>query len=222
MNMEYDEVYTYIDGLNKIGTDNNIIICPSSIYLEAFVNNCNWGIGSQNFYYEMDGDYTGEISTKQLRSLGVEYSLVGHYERTKYFNETLKDTKKKLESAIDANIIPILCFGEEKDEGIEELKKKLDILLKDISHIEFIIFAYEPVYYISGKEIDDFDELENRINFIYEYLEEKYKVKPNIIYGGGINEKNIEKILKFDKLSGMILGSGSTDLAVVSNIVGHI
>ena len=88
INLEYDQVYEYIDEFNKIKTDNNIIICPSNIYLDNFINHSTWGIGAQNVSDKLDGDYTGEISTLQLKSLGVEYSIVGHYERKKYFNES--------------------------------------------------------------------------------------------------------------------------------------
>ena len=79
MNMEYDEVHNYIKRINEIDTNNNIIVCPSAIYLESFINHCSWGIGAQNIYYESLGNYTGEISTLQLKSLGIEYSLVGHF-----------------------------------------------------------------------------------------------------------------------------------------------
>ena len=99
MNLEYDQVYEYIDGLNKLETDNNIIICPSNIYLENFVNNCTWGIGAQNVSEKSNGDYTGEISTLQLKSLGVEYCIVGHHERRKYFGETNEVINRKEKNA---------------------------------------------------------------------------------------------------------------------------
>ena len=34
MNLEYDEIFDYINKINEIKTNNNIIICPSNIYLE--------------------------------------------------------------------------------------------------------------------------------------------------------------------------------------------
>ena len=79
MNLEYDSVYEYIDKLNKIDTDNNIVVLPSDIYLESFINHCNWGIGSQNVSDKINGNYTGEVSTIQLKSMGIEYSMIGHY-----------------------------------------------------------------------------------------------------------------------------------------------
>ena len=87
MSLLYDDLYNYIERTNNLETDNDIIICPSDIYLEAFVNNSDWLIGSQNLNYNTDYKHTGEISTDQLKSLGVEYSIIGHYERVRDFNE---------------------------------------------------------------------------------------------------------------------------------------
>ena len=217
MNLEYDEVYEYIDGINNIEADNNIIICPSSIYLDNFINNCNWGIGAQNVYYKEDGDYTGEISTLQLKSLGVEYCIVGHNERRKIFKESLKMTKKKLGACLDSNIIPILCFGSEGT--IDSIKNDLDILLDKIKHIDFIVFAYEP---LDLDEIPSVDTIRDDINYIYDYLYDKYKSKPNILYGGGVDKDNINEIMKIDKLNGVLIGNNSYKIDEVNRIIDNL
>ena len=41
MSLLYDDLYNYIEKTNEIDTENDIIICPSNIYLEAFMNNCS-------------------------------------------------------------------------------------------------------------------------------------------------------------------------------------
>ena len=181
MSMEYDEVHHYIDRLNNIDTNNDIIVLPSSLYLESFINHCSWGVGAQNIYYESLGEYTGEISPLQIKSLGIEYALIGHYERKKYFHEDNELIKKKLNACLDSNISPILCFGETGD--IEEIKDTLDGLLEGISNIDFITFAYEPLEVSNG---ETFLQIEEDIDTIYEYLYTKYNKKPNIIYGGGV------------------------------------
>ena len=217
MYLEYDEVYEYIDGINNIGTDNNIIVCPSNLYLENFVNNCNWGIGAQNVYYKEDGEYTGEISTLQLKSLGVEYCIVGHYERRKIFKESLKMVKKKLNACLDSNIIPILCFGSAGT--LYNIKDDLDILLDNIKHIEFIIFAYEP---LDLDETPDVDMISDNVNYIYDYLYNRYKSKPNILYGGGVDKDNINNIMSIDKLNGVMIGNNSYKITEVSKMIENI
>lgn len=217
MDLEYDEVYPYINMINTIKTDNNIITCPSNIYLTDFINHCSWGIGSQNVSQYQKGNYTGEISTTQLKSMGIEYSLIGHYERKKYFHETEKDIHEKLIACLESNIIPILCFGETGK--IEETKASLDTLLKDIENIDFIIFAYEPLKVKDKIEIKDIEE---EIEAIYNYLYQKYKSKPNIVYGGGVSEKDIQEILKIECLNGLLIGKISANTTKIKKIIENI
>lgn len=217
MNLEYDELYTYIDKINKIDTDNNLILCPSNIYLENFINNCSWGIGAQDVYYKRKGNYTGEISSLQLKSLGVEYCLIGHYERKKYFHESNKLINKKLNACLDSNIEPILCFGE--NGNIEDIENSLEELLNNVENIHFIVFAYEP---LELEEMKDINIIEEEINYIYDYLYKKYNTIPNIVYGGGVDETNINKLLKIDKLNGVLIGGISTNINKITKIINNI
>lgn len=213
MNLEYDEVFPYINELNKIEADYDLIVCPTNIYLADFVNHCNWGVGSQNVFGASQGDYTGEVSITQLKSLGVEYSIIGHYERKKFFNETNEIINKKLIACLEANIIPILCFGGKGD--IEDTLQELRELLKNIERIDFIIFAYEPL------EIDDnimLDNIKEDITEIYNYLCDLYEVRPTIIYGGGIMDKDTKELLNIDYLDGLLMGSSSTNIDNVKKI----
>ena len=215
MSLEYDEVPIYIDKLNKMDTESDIVVVPSSLYLESFINHCSWGVGVQNIYYESFGDYTGEISPMQVKSLGIEYAIVGHYERKKYFNEDHDIIKKKLNACLDSNIIPILCFGE----CGSEMEHTLDDLLEGINNINFIIFAYEPLEVSNDETIE---QIKDDIGTIYNYLYEKYKIRPNIVYGGGVREENIRNLLEYDKLNGIMIGKSSSDIDKVSNIVSSL
>ena len=217
MNLEYDQVVDYINKINNIETSNNLVICPSNIYLESFINYCNWGIGSQNFYYKSDGSYTGEVSILQLKSLGIEYSLIGHYERKKYFHETNDIIHKKLIASLDSNIMPILCFGENGD--VEDAKKNLDILLEGIEKINFIIFAYEPLK-VSGEVT--IEQISSDVSAIYDYLRKKYHTEANIIYGGGVAKDDINELFKIDKLNGILIGKISSNIDKISKIIKSI
>ena len=215
MSLEYDEVPIYIDKLNKMDTESDIVVVPSSLYLESFINHCSWGVGAQNIYYESFGNYTGEISPMQVKSLGIEYAIVGHYERKKFFNEDHNIIKKKLNACLDSNIIPILCFGE----CGSEMEHTLDDLLEGINNINFIIFAYEPLEVSNDETIE---QIKDDIGTIYDYLYEKYKIRPNIVYGGGVREENIRNLLEYDKLNGIMIGKSSSDIDKVSNIVSSL
>ena len=217
MNLDYDEVFPYINKLNQIETNNDIIVCPSNIYLTDFINHCSWGVGSQNVHYKENGNYTGEISTTQLKSLGIEYSIIGHYERRKYFKEDNKIISKKLNACLDANIIPILCFGEtgNPEEAIKELKE----LLNKIERIDFIIFAYEPLKVDSNLSLS---QIKENITEIYNYLYDLYETKPTIIYGGGVERKEINELLNIDNLNGLLIGKISSNIEKTEKIIKEI
>lgn len=217
MNLEYDEVIPYINTINQINTENNIIICPSNIYLSDFINHCTWGVGAQNVSEKLDGNYTGEVSTLQLKSLGIEYSIIGHYERKKYFHETNQDINKKLNACLDANLSPILCFGETGD--TEDAIEALDELLAGVTNIDFIIFAYEPLKVSEQVSVDD---IQDQIKIIYEYLYDKYGSTPNLVYGGGIAQKDINELLNIPELNGIMIGKISSQSEKIEKIIKQI
>ena len=223
MSLLYDDLYNYIERTNNLETDNDIIICPSDIYLEAFVNNSNWSVGSQNLNYNTDAKHTGEISTDQLKSLGIEYSIIGHYERVRDFNENAIIVNNKLIAALDANIFPILCFGENIDDDYHEtIPKILDKYLKDVENIEFIIFAYEPIFAIGTGALPNIKRIEEVISFINEYLEDKYKKKPNLLYGGSVDSSNINDIINIEGINGALVGDISSDIKEVERIIQRV
>ena len=223
MSLLYDDLYNYIERTNNLETNNDIIICPSDIYLEAFVNNSDWLIGSQNLNYNTDYKHTGEISTDQLKSLGVEYSIIGHYERVRDFNENAVIINNKLIAALDANIFPILCFGENIDDDYHEaIPKILDKYLKDVENIEFIIFAYEPIFAIGTGALPSRKRIEEVISFINEYLEDKYKKKPNLLYGGSVDSSNINDIINIEGINGVLVGDISSDIKEVERIIQRV
>ena len=92
----------------------NVIFCPSYIYLNDFINK-GYSVGSQDLSNMDNGAYTGEVSSSQLKSLGVEYSIIGHSERRQYHNDS-KLVNDKLKKCFSNDIVPILCIGETKEE----------------------------------------------------------------------------------------------------------
>lgn len=223
MSLLYDDLYNYIEILNNIDTENDIVICPSSIYLEAFLNNSDYAIGCQNINYSLDVNNTGEISTDQLRALGVEYAIIGHNERVEKYGENKNVVNMKLIAALESNILPILCFGENIDEDYKEvIPKTLDIYLKDILNIDFITFAYEPIYAIGTGTLPSNDRIKEVVDFTSKYIEDKYHKKPSIIYGGSVDSSNIDNIINIEGLSGVMVGAISSNIKEAQKILKNI
>lgn len=223
MTLLYDELYNYISRLDNIETDANIIVSPSSIYYEAFLNNTSWPLCAQNFHFKNEPNHTGEISTDQLKSLGIDYVLVGHYERVSEFKENSTIVNEKLIAALDANLIPILIVGENLDEDYKKvLSHQLDAYLKDVQNIKFIYFAYEPIYAIDTGTLPNPKKIEEVVSFIEKYLEEKYHDKPVILYGGSVDSLNVSDIMNIANVSGVLIGSSSSNIEEVEKIIKNI
>ena len=207
MNLYYEELNNYIDRVNNLS--HNLIIAPSNIYLLEFNKECKHKISSQDICYIEEGNYTSKVSWHQLKSIGINYSIIGHSEK----NEDISKTNLKLKTCLENNIKPILCFGRE-----ESSVSLLDKLTKDITSINDVIFAYEPIDNINNKYID-IDKIKQEIEIIYNHLENKYKIKPTLLYGGGITKENINDIYHLDKLQGILIGSISSNIKELENIL---
>ena len=120
MNLTLQDIAQYIQYINSINfnpNQNEVVICPSYIYIPYINNNTKFKVGSQDTSINEKGAYTGEVSAVQLRSVNVKYSILGHSERRKNFGETENIINKKTRQCIDNNIKPIICIGESKEEG---------------------------------------------------------------------------------------------------------
>ena len=115
MNLGYKEILDYIKTIQNKVTDNyEVIFFPTSIYLDLFKKS-GYLVGAQNVHFENKGAYTGEISPYQLKSLGVDYTLVGHSEGRLHFKENdilIMKSKRRFKNQLKV----ILCVGETDEE----------------------------------------------------------------------------------------------------------
>ena len=225
MNMKFGEIPNYINHFKNI-KNNNLVICPSFIYIPYFLN-YGFNVGSQNVCSSEDGGYTGEISAKQLHSIGVKYTIIGHSERRIKLKETDIEINKKIQSSLRSHLKVILCIGETEEE--KELLKK-DIVLKrqirnalfDIEDLSNIVIAYEPVWSVGTNKLPSNEELVKTISYIKNLIFSMYKKDIKVIYGGSINEKNIENLKNIKELDGFLIGSASINPSQFIEIIDKI
>lgn len=172
---------------------------------------------AQNCFWEEKGPYTGEISPKMIKDLGVDYVIIGHSERRNYFNETDEIINKKLKSALNAGLIPILCVGERKGEDAEEvINKQLGEDLNGIENcklgIEKIIIAYEPVWAIGTGDFCESCDAEKVLHFI------KTKYSNPILYGGSVDSKNFQNYIDIG-FNGLLVGGASLNPKEFTKII---
>ncbi len=180
----------------------------------------NVKLGAQNMFYEEKGAFTGEISPLMLSELEVDYVIIGHSERRHKFGEKDSLINKKVISAVEHGIRPILCVGETLEE--REQGKTLSVVERQIrsglSGVErdmiYIDIAYEPVWAI-GTGVNATPEQAQEVHrFIRSLINEISKgndSKTRILYGGSVNEKNARELIKEKNIDGFLVGTASLD-----------
>ena len=114
MNMLPNEAIDFIEKFTPLvkDTQNEVILCvPYTDLFYALLNvqGTNIKIGAQNMHFEEKGAFTGEVSAKMLKSIGVSYVIIGHSERRQYFAETDETVNKKVKAAFENGLSPIVC-----------------------------------------------------------------------------------------------------------------
>lgn len=219
----------YKDTLKTITNNNTkLIIAPSTAYLSLFKNE-NITLCSQDININNDLYLTGDTSIETLKSLDVKYTIIGHYERRKYYNENYNTILKKINIALEQDLNVIYCIGETKEEYLRKVKHQVlerDIarILNNIPEDKFnkIIIAYEPTYLIGSNEPHSLEEIESTIKFIKRLIESYYHHKISIVFGGNVNEKNIKDLTNINELDGYILGNSCLNPLNIKNIIDII
>ena len=195
-----------------------IIYCPPYTLLNNFViktRKTNLDVGAQNCHYEINtGPFTGSISSTMIKKLGAKYVIIGHSENRSN-GETNNLINKKIHSAILNNLNVIFCIGENLFEKKNKktnkiLKQQIDLGLKKIKKIDKIIFAYEPVWSIGTGKVLTNKELTKQVIIIKNIIENKFKnQKTKIIYGGSVNNQNINNLKQIKEINGFLIGGAS-------------
>ena len=217
MYMTYKEVLEFINNF-----DDDVIICPSSIFIPYFLNH-KYKIGIQDISMYDLGSHTGEIGAKQAKELGVTYTIIGHSERRNYNKETDEEINKKVIKALENDLKVILCVGENKGEDKEKIiEYQLLNDLKDIKNIDNLIIAYEPIWCIGTGITPTNDQIETTVSFIQTIIEKNFGKSVKVIYGGSVDKDNILTLKKINNLSGFLIGKASTDYMQLKEIVASL
>ena len=216
-----------INILNKINSfhskDKNrnkyrVIVTPPYTLIESYAKyfkNKKISIGSQNCYQkEQFSSNTAAISPFMLRSIGAQYTLVGHSD-----NRGEGDTdimlKDKVKHALKNNLKVVFCIGENKSE--KKNKKTLSVLKKQLSNVleknfnkNNIIVAYEPIWSIGTGKLPTAIELKKTTIHIKKVLKNIFKKNsPAVLYGGSVDGSNVEMFKEIKEIDGFLIGGAS-------------
>ncbi len=204
--------------------DKKIILSPPFIYLEQLVTDCSERkdilIAAQNCSENGNGAYTGEVSAQMIKSIGVDYVIIGHSERRQYFNESHEVLSNKLSQALSNNLKVIFCCGEninqrDNNEFLDVIYNQLSSTVFNLSAIDFskIIIAYEPIWAIGTGKNATSEQAQEMHNYIRTIVSEKYGNEAannvSILYGGSCKPSNAKSIFSQIDIDGGLIGGAS-------------
>lgn len=238
MNLDFEAAKKLFDELIKLQSDKTeIVVCPPSIYLayfsEKIQSNSNIKLGAQNCYSQDSGAFTGEISPLQLKSLKVDYCIVGHSERREHFNERYEDLTKKVKAILKNGLTPIFCCGEQfevrKNNVYKEfIMKQIEDSLFQLSADEFgkIVIAYEPIWAIGTGKTATTEQAQEVHGLIRARVAKQYNEQTannlRILYGGSCKPDNAKELFSQTDIDGGLIGGASLSSSDFNAIINSI
>ncbi len=227
MNKDVNETSEFFSALQKEMNGYNgtveIVVCPPFTALQTAVKasqGTRFKIGAQNLHYENDGAYTGEISARMIKSLGIPYVIVGHSERRQYFGETDEIIAKKVRKALSESLKVIFCIGEtlsERDGGVTErvLERQAKAALDGLTaeQLKSLVIAYEPVWAIGTGRNATPQQAQAAHAFIRSLVAGMFGAGTaqdlTIQYGGSMKPENSAELLSQPDVDGGLIGGAS-------------
>ena len=203
--------------------EGKVVLIPTFLALPSAVRLLEGSgllVGAQNAHQADQGAFTGEISAGMLKSLGVQYCLVGHSERRQFVGETNEVCALKVKSVIRHGMKPIFCIGEtlEQRESKQYFRAIEEQIVQGLFHLdrkEFaeVVIAYEPVWAI-GTGLNASPEQAQEIHaYIRKLLANQYNEEiaatTSILYGGSVKPENAAALFMQADIDGGLIGGAS-------------
>ena len=213
----------FADSANFTASDDcTVAVCPPFPYLAlaraAFADTVM--VGAQDVSARADdGARTGEVSARMLADAGCALAIIGHSERRANFAETDALCTAKIAATVVADIRPILCVGENKQQrengdAIATVLAQLDAALAPATAAwwEKLIIAYEPVWAIGSGTTPTAADIGAMHDAMRKRLIEKTPPlgdKIPLLYGGSVNTANAAEIIGITGVDGFLVGGAS-------------
>ncbi len=225
MNLSLEEGQTLCHALKSADRPQNVLTilgvpCP---YLKSMHDICiddSICIAAQNVHHEKNGAYTGETSVSMVKSLGIDYVIIGHSERREYQKESNEMLKTKVDLALEASLTPIFCCGESLDvrkSGAQNdfVSQQLKESLFHLEGADFskLIIAYEPIWAIGTGETASPQQAQDMHHALRTFIAAQYGQDIangiSILYGGSVKPGNAKEIFGQADVDGGLVGGAS-------------
>lgn len=228
MNKLRDEALQFIYAVNQEvppADEVETVICAPFLLLRSLVKRQgdHLRIGAQNMFYEDAGAYTGEVSPLILANTGVKYVILGHSERRQIFFESDEMVNKKVLKAVEHDLIPIICVGEDlerRENGTtnEFVEQQVIAALNGLTaeQVKDVVIAYEPIWAIGTGKTATPEMANETCGLIRSVVEREYGKEAadaiRILYGGSVKPDNIKSLMAEEDIDGALVGGASLDI----------
>ncbi len=222
-----------LKGLLAEVTDVEIVMCPpyTALYpVGRALAGSAIALGGQDCYPVENGAYTGEISPYMLKDAGCSWTIVGHSERRRHFDETDDFLNRKLKFALASDLNVMYCVGETLEE--REAGEMDDVLRRQVREglqgldegdIERLVIAYEPVWAIGTGLTATADQADEAHGFVRALVREQYGEAVSdglrIQYGGSVKPENAGELMEKSNVDGALVGGASLKAESFASIV---
>ena len=225
MNNDQSQTQTLLNALKNHKKPENVrvMVAPAFTQLSQCVTLLEEdmiSVTAQNVNAAASGAYTGEVSVEMLKGVGVNTVILGHSERRSLYHENNTSLADKVNTAIEAGMEIIFCFGEQLEERksnshFEVVKEQLSEALFHLSAVVWsqIVLAYEPVWAIGTGETASPAQAQEMHAFIRNLIQDHYTAdlaqKVAILYGGSVKPGNAQEIFSMEDVDGGLIGGAS-------------
>ena len=229
MNCNFEEADELIQNLmdlleeHELPRTTQLVVCPPAPYLEMaseYSDDSYFMVGAQDVSAHDVGAYTGEVSAAMLRSLDIDFCIVGHSERRAYHGETNEMVAAKVDQLLANEMRPIVCVGEVLAE--REAGRQLEVVGAQVreglfhlsaEEMQQVVIAYEPVWAIGTGKTATPSQAQEIHAYIRSLLAEKFggavAQEVSILYGGSCKPSNAKELFACPDIDGGLIGGAS-------------
>lgn len=200
-----------------------VVACPPFAFIPLGAS-CtsvkNFALGAQSASVDETGAHTGDVSAAMLKSLGVEYVIVGHSEQ-RAAGDTNDAISRRMSRVLEVGMTAVVCVGEKtRDESgshFEFLREQIKNTFSGIpeNKAKDIVLAYEPVWAIGAKEAMAPEQVYEMSIFVKKVFADVFgqeaAMKLKVLYGGSVNSRNAADIMNIGKVDGLLVGRESVN-----------
>ncbi len=193
----------------------------------------NYFVSAQNCYNKKSGAFTGEVSAEMLKSIGLQYVVLGHSERREYFNESNALLAEKVNICFETGLKPIFCCGEplnvreaETQNTFVETQLKESLFHLSAAELTGFIIAYEPIWAIGTGKTASSEQAQEMHAHIRSVMAKQYGNEVadsiSILYGGSVKANNAKEIFGKPDVDGGLVGGASLVASEFSVIINGL